>query len=233
MTPTKNAKRARRATLGGRVEAGWSKRDKPGLMSRVGPAEVVPWKSLSRDEALARVERLREGWEATTNPALLVWAVEGCEVHGFFPAWLGPAVRGVLLVGFGEIPVVRAGAGGPRPTTLPAVWRRHRQDVIDYERFASVNELRDRFDCTWNEAAGIVACEWLGVFVGPEAVKASCRRVRREIRAGREARYGWTPADERFLRTLKADRRHAASWVNANEKLTRVLARRGKTRDDF
>jgi hypothetical protein len=139
---------------------------------------------------------------------------------------MADAVHGVILVGFGEEPLMRRG----RPFSLGAWWRQHQQDVIDLERYALVAEFRDRYELTWEDAATVTALVWLGAYVGAEAVKAGCRRVRREIRAGRAARYYWTPADQRFLMRMKTDRKHADSLVKANAELTRVLARRSRRR---
>jgi hypothetical protein len=229
MTPTGQAKRARVAMPGGgRVVSAWRRADRPGLLHEVGVAGAQ-WARLTRAEAERALERVRLGWAATQNPALLLSALEGGQVLGVCPAWMAEAAHAAIAAGFGEGRISRGG----KPSTLAAWWRRHQQDVIDVERYAMFAELRDRFALTWDDAAAVTARVWLGGIVGAEAVKASCRRVRREIRAGRAARYYWTPADERSLRTLKANPLHVRSLVAACEELDRVLARRGKTRDDY
>lgn len=89
--------------------------------------------------------------------------------------------------------------------------------------------LRDRWELTWREAAVVVSKEWLDGYLGPDAVLKACQRVQAAIKAGRQARYWWTPARERLMTELRKHGAHGESRVKANEALARFVAARGRT----
>lgn len=128
-------------------------------------------------ELRERLRRCEVAWRAGMSDAVID-AIALCERHQIPPPkWLCAAVRDLAR-------------------RADRFAKRRRQDLIDYERYDAVVELRKRkgeagLENTWDEHFALVS-EYLSgtpAAGGPDAIEKSYKKVRRLINSDQAARY--------------------------------------------